>query len=62
MRSIKCPQCGSECGPVVCRFSSVSHADYFKRWNDGVASIARGFQSRPDHDMRCDGMPLKAGT
>lgn len=59
----RCPQCQSpECGDYRCRFSNVKHADYFKQWNAGVARIARGFEPRPDHDMRCDGMPLEPGT
>jgi hypothetical protein len=59
---MKCVQCGSKwCGPIVCRFSSVRHSDYMRQWNDGVARVKREFEPRPDHDMTCDGLPLKAG-
>lgn len=57
---MRCPQCGSTCGPIVCRFSSMPH-DIF-RWNQGASQIKRGLDPRPDHDMRPDGMPLKDGT
>jgi len=40
----------------------VTHADFFRQWNDGAARITRSFEVRPDHDMTCSGMPLKAGT
>lgn len=58
-----CPQCTSaECGPYRCRFSAVAHATFVKQWNAGADHVKRGFQPRPDHDMSCSGMPLKAGT
>lgn len=59
----KCPQCGSlGCGWDICRFSGLSHKTYIKQWNTGADQVKREQPHKPEHDMRCDGMPLEAGT
>ena len=37
----RCPQCGSTCGPIVCRFSAITHKRHLElqQWNNGVARI-----------------------
>lgn len=68
---MKCIQCKTTgCGWDVCRFSGMSNAE-FLRVRDVVNAYAEAMierdqssrhEGRPDHDMRCDGMPLEAGT
>jgi hypothetical protein len=62
---MKCIQCGSQwCGPIVCRFTSVRHEIY--RWNQAMDLVEHDLQmrheGRPEHDMTCSGLPLKAGS
>jgi hypothetical protein len=65
----RCPQCGSTCGPIVCRFSAVTHTEYLKRQAENRyaeqmtrSDLAQRNTGRPDHDMSASGMPWKTGT
>ena len=69
--AIKCIQCKTlGCGWDVCRFSGLSH-EHYRAALDAINAYANAgvkrdqadrYSGRPDHDMRCDGMPLKPGT
>jgi hypothetical protein len=44
----RCPQCGSTCGPIVCRFSALTHkrAREIQEWNRGADQVKRD-QEKP---------------
>lgn len=67
---MKCIQCESHgCGWDTCRFSNISNTEYRRRiqavnnYANAMSDRDRSVRNegRPEHDVRCDGMPLKAG-
>lgn len=44
-----CPQCGSECGPTVCRFSGITHkfAEELRKENAYAAAMIRRDKETP---------------
>lgn len=36
---IACPQCRSQCGPYRCRFTGITHEEFF--WNEGTKQVKR---------------------